>query len=69
MPIFTLMMPSIDHCRNEIVLPPSDHYALIVDTVAPSGDHYCIETVPPSSDNYGTTEIPQPSDHLHTKRT
>ena len=40
------VVPSSDHCHLVIIA------ALIVETVAPSGDHYCIETVPPSSDHY-----------------
>ena len=30
------------------------------ETVAPSGDHYCIDTVVPSSDHYGTTKVAPP---------
>ena len=36
--------------RVETVAPSGDHYC--IDLVVPSSDHCCIETVPPSSDHY-----------------
>ena len=58
----------VSHAAPRQVAPPNVYItALIVETVAPSGDHYsidllvlvvlssdhcCIETVPPSSDHY-----------------
>ena len=68
------VVPSSDHCRTDIVLPPpSDHYqrsipffvitALRVETVAPSGDHYCIDLVVPSSDHGCIETVTPSSDH------
>ena len=33
------------------VVPSSDHGSTVIETVAPSGDHYCIDIVVPSSDH------------------
>ena len=37
--------------------------ALIFETVAPSGDHYCIDLVVSSSDHCCTETVPPSSDH------
>ena len=57
------VVPSSDHCRTEIVLPPVIISALRVETVAPSGEHYCIDLVVPSSDHCCIDTAPPCSDH------
>ena len=47
------------------VAPSGDHYC--IDVVVPSSDHCCTEPVPPSSEHYGTTKVSPPSDNVHTK--
>ena len=52
---------------RHIHYPVNCHLAIItamrVETVAPSGDHYCIDLVVPSSEHCCTETVPPSSDH------